>query len=87
LKIDKTEKVRQFIRSTLDGDGLCPVIKIRADIYAARVPIRTFGKGISADFRRIGYDRATLTGLDAGTGGIRFVYSNSQNEMIFIGSD
>src|ERR1700722_8037995 len=60
LKMDKTEKVRGFILSALDGEGLCPVIKIRADIYAATVPIRTLGKGIAADFRGLGYDKATL---------------------------
>jgi hypothetical protein len=87
LKIDKTNKVRGFIRSALDGDMLCPVIKIRANIYASAVPIRTLGKGISADFRRLGFDRATLTGLDAGAGGIRFVYSNTQKEMLYVGSE
>ena len=51
------------------------------------VTIRTLAKGITADFRSLGYDKATLTGLDAGEGGIRFVYSNTQEEMIYIGSE
>jgi hypothetical protein len=87
LKIDKTEKVRGFIRSAMDDDMLCPVIKVRANIYAARVPIRTLRNGISADFRGLGFDKATLAGLDAGEGGIRFVYSNTQTEMIYVGSE
>jgi hypothetical protein len=85
VKTDKTNKVREFIHSALDGEGVCPVIRIRADIRAATVPIRTLGKGITTDFRSLGYDKATLTGADAGEGAVRIVYG--RKEMIFMGNE
>lgn len=88
LKIDKTEKVQKFIGTALDTDGLCPTLEIVANIRAATVPIRTLSKGIVADFRKIGYDKATFTGLDAGEGGVRFVFqSEPPGEMLYIGSE
>jgi hypothetical protein len=85
VRIDKNQKVQGFIERALDGDGLCPVIRIRADLHAAVVPIRTLAKGITADFRRLNYDNATLTGLDGGEGAFTIVYGN--REMIFMGCE
>lgn len=85
LIIDKTENVRRFIRSALDEDRLCPTITIRANVYSRNVPIKTLGKGISADFRPLGYDKIILTGLDAGEGAVQFVYSSTQIEKLSLG--
>jgi len=87
LKTHKTANVRGFIHSALDDEGLCPVIKLRADIYAATVPVRTLGRGITADFRGLGYDKPTLTGLDAGEGGFGIVYGDTRQEKFHMGSE
>lgn len=83
----KTEEVRGFIRSILDEDKLCPVITIKSDVYSHSVPIKTLGNGISMDFRPLGYDRAIMTGYAIGEGAVRFVYSNRQEEKMWLGSE
>ena len=86
LKFAKTERVRWFIRSTLDADNLCPTITIRANVYSPHVPIKTLGKGIVTDFRPLGYDRAIVMGFDIGELALRFVYDNQQ-EKVWLGSE
>jgi hypothetical protein len=86
LKTAKTERVRGFIRSTVDADNLCATITIRANVYSPHVPIETLGKGIVTDFRPLGYDRAILTGFDIGEAALRFVYSNTHQEKVWLGS-
>ena len=53
------------------------------------VSIRGFdgALGISIDFRPLGYDRAIMTGYTIGEGAIRFVYSNRQEEIMWLGSE
>jgi hypothetical protein len=87
LTRDKTENVRGFIARVADTDGLYPVIRIRTDVHSALVPMRTLSKGIVTDFRPLGYDLATLSGLDAGEASIKITYSDSQREMLFMGGE
>lgn len=86
LKVRKTESVRGFIHNIVGTDKLCQTITIRANIYSPPVSVRTLGKGISADFRPLGLDKAILTGLDVGEGSFRVVYSNTQSEKLWLGS-
>lgn len=83
IKFAKTERVREFIRSSMDTENLCATITVKANVYSPNVLIETLGKGIVIDFRPLGYDRAILTGFESP---IRMVYSNSQFEMVWLGS-
>jgi hypothetical protein len=39
------------------------------------------------DFRPLGYDRAIMTGYAIGEGAVRLVYTNREEEKVWLGSE
>jgi hypothetical protein len=85
LKIDKTMNVRRFIDSAIDGDGLCPTIKVAMDMYSPHLSVRTLGKGLAIKFSGPWNEDVLMTGLDAGEGALRINLDTLPDAFFFGG--